>query len=101
MFQVIGNQTPTYEQIQKLDYLNMVIKEVLRMYPPVAFIPGKYAAKDTVIAGYKIPKGVSIFKNFIFLMFKRQWFQFQFIVFITQKMFIKIHMNLDQKDGMK
>lgn len=60
MQEVLGDKPPTYEQLQKLDYLNMVIKEVLRMYPPVAFIPGKYAAKDTVIAGYKVPKGVCI-----------------------------------------
>jgi cytochrome P450 len=55
---VIGNNPLTYENVQKLDYLAMVIKEQMRMYPPISISAGRITAEPVVIGGYKIPKGV-------------------------------------------
>eukprot|EP01080_Neovahlkampfia_damariscottae_P009458 gene9458-1664_t len=52
------------ESIEKLPYLSMFIKELLRMYPPIASIPAKITSKDTQLGDYFIPKdtlvGVSV-----------------------------------------
>jgi cytochrome P450 len=59
--QVIGmKENPTYEQINSMEYLSCVIKEYMRLYPSVAAIPMKMAAKDTELCGYFIPKGTMI-----------------------------------------
>lgn len=45
------------ENVKNLDYLNMVIKEVLRLFPPIMSIPVKYAMKDSIIDDWFVPKG--------------------------------------------
>jgi cytochrome P450 len=45
------------ENTKEISYLNYVIKESMRMFPPVAVIPLKRITKDVVLGGYKIPKG--------------------------------------------
>jgi cytochrome P450 len=45
---------------RKLNYLNMVIHESLRLYPPIWAV-SRTALNDDVIEGYHIPKGSSIF----------------------------------------
>eukprot|EP01104_Vermistella_antarctica_P010019 TRINITY_DN263_c9_g1_i1.p1 TRINITY_DN263_c9_g1~~TRINITY_DN263_c9_g1_i1.p1 ORF type:complete len:535 (+),score=111.43 TRINITY_DN263_c9_g1_i1:468-2072(+) len=47
-----------HEDIGKMRYLGQVIKETLRMYPPVPAY-GRLVAEDTEINGYFIPKGVT------------------------------------------
>jgi cytochrome P450/NADPH-cytochrome P450 reductase len=50
---------PTNEQISNLKYMHQVIKEVLRMYPPVRSL-GKYCKSDCIVpGGYKIKAGAS------------------------------------------
>jgi len=46
----------TIEEIEKLKYLDNVINETFRMYPPVNGV-WRIALKDDIISGYKIPKG--------------------------------------------
>ncbi|XP_063772981.1 cytochrome P450 3A9-like isoform X2 [Pseudophryne corroboree] len=49
--------SPTYEILKKMEYLDMVIQETLRMYPPVGRL--ERVSKQTVeISGVTIPKGV-------------------------------------------
>jgi cytochrome P450 len=55
---VLKNQPPqSVNDIAKLRYMNMVIKEILRMYPPVGQIPSRTTTRDCEFEGIKIPKG--------------------------------------------
>uniref|UniRef100_A0ACD5V357 Uncharacterized protein n=1 Tax=Avena sativa TaxID=4498 RepID=A0ACD5V357_AVESA len=48
--------------IAKLNYMRMVIKEVLRLHQPAPLIP-RMAREDCKIMGYDMPKGTTIFIN--------------------------------------
>jgi cytochrome P450 len=41
-------RVPTYQEIKDMRYMNWVIKEVLRLYPPVPF-NARVATKDTIL----------------------------------------------------
>ncbi|KAI7893107.1 cytochrome P450 [Mucor mucedo] len=50
---------PTSEQISNLKYIHQVIKEVLRVYPPVRVL-GKYCKEDCIVpGGYRIKAGTT------------------------------------------
>jgi cytochrome P450 len=53
---VIGNRLPTLEDVPKLEYAAMVIREAMRLYPP-GWIYGRVAEHDEVLRGYRIKKG--------------------------------------------
>ncbi|XP_050444378.1 cytochrome P450 4C1-like isoform X3 [Adelges cooleyi] len=53
------DRPPTYEDLQKMDYLERVIKETLRHFPPFPLF-GRNVEKETVIGGYLIPAGSSV-----------------------------------------
>jgi cytochrome P450 len=57
--QVLQCQLPTVEDIGKLHYTNQVVKESMRLYPPVAIF-GREAAMDCTIGDYEIPQGTVI-----------------------------------------
>ncbi|CAM3543829.1 cytochrome P450 [Kibdelosporangium persicum] len=54
-----GRMTPTYEELRSLDYLERVVKEAMRRYPP-----GPYAARelaeDLVLGDYLVPAGTTL-----------------------------------------
>ncbi|XP_050433604.1 cytochrome P450 4c3-like [Adelges cooleyi] len=50
------DRQPIYEDLQKMDYLERVIKETLRLYT-VTSLFGRKVEKETVIGGYLIPAG--------------------------------------------
>lgn len=49
----------TWNNLEQLEYLTCVIKESLRLHPPVAVI-AKEANQTVRLGGYEIPKGTSI-----------------------------------------
>ncbi len=57
--QVLQGKLPTLADLGQLVYTQQVVKESMRLYPPVALM-GREAAVDTQIGDYKIPQGMAI-----------------------------------------
>ncbi|XP_026473516.1 cytochrome P450 6k1-like [Ctenocephalides felis] len=51
--EIIAKDDITYESINKMSYLDMVISETLRKYPPLAFLDRKVVDNSN---GYRLPK---------------------------------------------
>jgi cytochrome P450 len=57
---VLGGDHPTIDQMEReLPYLDMVVDEVLRLYPP-AWIGPRRAVRDFEWGGYQVPKGAYV-----------------------------------------
>jgi cytochrome P450 len=57
---VLGGAPPTIDQLEReLPYLDMVVDEVLRLYPP-AWIGPRRAVRDFEWGGYEVPKGAYV-----------------------------------------
>ena len=48
---------PSFEQLQKLNYLTMVLNETLRLYPPAPLL-NRVVITETEIDNHKMPVGV-------------------------------------------
>ncbi|XP_061367266.1 geraniol 8-hydroxylase-like [Gastrolobium bilobum] len=62
--QTIGKGKPVEESdIARLPYLQAVIKETLRLHPPVPLLIPRKADENVEICGYTIPKGARVLVN--------------------------------------
>uniref|UniRef100_A0A803Q5V1 Cytochrome P450 n=1 Tax=Cannabis sativa TaxID=3483 RepID=A0A803Q5V1_CANSA len=62
--QVVGlNNNVEDSHLSKLTYLNAVLKETLRLHPPVPFLVPRKSSQSAIVGGYTIPKGATIFLN--------------------------------------
>ncbi|KAG2378567.1 hypothetical protein C9374_008206 [Naegleria lovaniensis] len=52
-----------YQKLHDMPYLECVLKENLRLYPPIALLPGRMLQSSQVIDGYKVPKGFVVSLN--------------------------------------
>ncbi len=53
---VLGGRTPAFEDLERLSYTEMVLKESMRLLPPVWGL-SRFVAEDDDVGGYRIPKG--------------------------------------------
>jgi cytochrome P450 len=53
---VLGNNNPRSEDLPRLPYLQAVVRETLRLYPPL-WMTGRRALEQCEIAGHQIPAG--------------------------------------------
>jgi cytochrome P450 len=53
---VLQGKVPTFEDVPRLPYTEMVLAESMRLYPP-AWAVGRLTIEDYSVAGYVIPKG--------------------------------------------
>jgi cytochrome P450 len=56
---VVGQGSLTIEQVNELSYLDMVVKETLRLYPPI-HVGNRIVAEDTTISGYDLAAGTRV-----------------------------------------
>ncbi|WP_132058358.1 cytochrome P450 [Halorussus amylolyticus] len=56
---VLGSRDPTFRDVSSLDYTEQVIREALRLYPPVYSLY-RQPREDTVLDGYRIPADTTL-----------------------------------------
>ena len=56
---VLGDELPTGEQLNKPGYLDLVIKETLRLYPPI-HVGNRIVAEDVDVVGYELAAGMRV-----------------------------------------
>jgi len=71
---VCGNQPLTFSHLPELVYLNAMIRESLRMYPPAIGVFLRMATQDVKIGKYEVPKGSLISLSSLITQRDARWF---------------------------
>ncbi|HTU89112.1 MAG TPA: cytochrome P450, partial [Gemmataceae bacterium] len=59
LHQALGGRTPTAADLPNLPYTDIIVQEVMRLYPP-AYAIGRQAIQSCTIGGYSVPAGGTI-----------------------------------------
>lgn len=59
---VLGGRAPSGSDLPSLPYTEMVIREVLRLYPPAPAV-AREPVEEVTLAGYEVPKGSQVVVN--------------------------------------
>lgn len=63
-FEIVGQNKKLEESdIDNLPYMQAVVKEALRLHPPLPFLVPRRAMHDTKFMGYDIPEDTQVFVN--------------------------------------
>eukprot|EP00898_Chlorokybus_atmophyticus_P004687 jgi/Chlat1/5219/Chrsp33S05189 len=60
---VLGGRLPSYEDVPHLPYLQQVLKETLRLFPPIPLMPRVARDADTLPSGHTLPAGDVVFMS--------------------------------------
>lgn len=70
---VVGAEAPAYTHLHQLTYLDCVIKEALRLYPPI-HLGSRVASTDLTFGGFQIPAGTRVlYSIYLTHRHKRHW----------------------------
>jgi cytochrome P450 len=58
--EVLAGRAPSFGDLARLKYAEMIAKESMRLYPP-AYGVGRQAVEDCEIGGYRVPAGTQLF----------------------------------------
>ncbi|KAG5543328.1 hypothetical protein RHGRI_016157 [Rhododendron griersonianum] len=61
--QIGGQRLVEESDIKNLVYIQAIIKETLRLYPPAVLVPPRENIEDCTVGGYHIPAGTVLFVN--------------------------------------
>lgn len=64
------NTSIEYEHLKQISYMDLIIKETLRLMPSIPII-GREAVKDTIVNGIYLPKGMQVMIP-IFILHRRK-----------------------------
>ena len=56
---VLGGRTPSVADLPRLRYTDMVVQEIMRLYPP-AYVIGREAVETCELGGWRIPAGGTV-----------------------------------------
>ena len=54
---VLGDRPATYEDVPRLRYTEMTVRESMRLYPAAGFLFTREAVEDVEVGGYTLPRG--------------------------------------------